>query len=572
MNTPAQASRCPRTTWVPTARRRRSVAVVTALLAGGLVGTAAPARADLAAVSPTIVDGVPQHYRDTRGVSLELCLDTPLCITPAAEFTAPNGEAFYHQAFAEIAGITAELSLEAAFVNGAPIVFQRTQYQAPPGMLLPGATYTITDPYGSMSCVGNTDTGATTRCRFESGGEGSFAGALSGRIGPFLTAVNAPAGHLGDNATPVKVTGSPIGFNTFRIQGPGLPAGTCGPGCLQTDLWVVQGRLDPDVTQPAPVPETFLSTSSLDFGAHSISAGPTAARTVRILNNGTAPMTGVAVSSTSSAFTVASSCPGTLAQASECAAEVRFDPAARGAQAGALTVTSNAGTATVALAGQATQAILAAPRTVRFGSSGVGSRSTWVLRLDNVGDAPLLLGHLRVSGPHRRSFRLTGPPQRCTSGQVVAAGAFCRLAVTFRPQRRGRMLAALRMLADGVPASTTLKGRGVRAGDRSRPTAAIDRPERGARGVSRRTDVVVRFDERVQGVSRDTFVLIDLSTGERVDARLSRRGRTVALHPSSPLARRRTYEARLKGHEWGIRDLSGNPLRSVAWQFTTRGR
>jgi hypothetical protein len=552
------------------------LAAAATLLASGLVAATGTgtAHADLAAVSPTIVDGVPQNYRDTRGVSLQLCLDTPLCVTPAADFIAPDGEAFFYSANADVGGITAELALEAAFVAGepAPIVFQRTQYQAPAGVLVPGATYTITDPYGQMNCIANTDSGSRTRCRFETGGT-TFASAVSGRIGPFLTAVNAPPGFLGDNATATKVTGSPIGFNKFRIQGPGLPTGACGPNCLQTDDWIVQGRMDPAVAQPAPAAVAFTSPQSLAFGSRSVTAGPSAVQAFTLLNNGNAPMTGLALSSSTPAYTVSSNCPPTLAQAAECAVSVAFDPVVRGAQFAQLNIASSAGPAAVALVGQATQAILSAPRSLRFGSSSVGSTSTRVLTLANSGDAPLSLADIGVAGPHRKSFRITGPrARRCKGGTSIAPGKSCRLAVTFHPTDGGKKVASLKMTADGARTTITLKGKGVHSGDRRGPGARIGRPRPGARGVARRTDVTVSFTERVQGVSKDTFVLINLRTGERVDAKLHRRGRSAVLDPASKLGARRTYEARLKGRQAGIRDMSGNPLNSVTWQFTTGRR
>jgi hypothetical protein len=331
--------------------------------------------------------------------------------------------------------------------------------------------------------------------------------------------------------------------------------------------------MDPAVAQPALAAVAFTSAQSLAFGNHSVTAGPSAAQAITLLNNGTAPMTGLALSSSSPAYTVSSNCPPTLTQAAECTVSVAFDPAVRGAQPAALNVASSAGTTTVALAGQATQAILTAPRSLRFGSSSVGTKSTRVLTLANTGDAPLSLADIGVKGPHRKNFRITGPrDKRCSGGTSIAPGASCRLAVTFRPTDRGKSIASLKMRADGSRTAFTLTGKGVRPGDRRGPSARIRGPRPGARGVARRTDVKVRFTERVQGVSKDTFVLINLKTGARVDAKLHRRGRSVVLDPASKLGARRTYEARLKGRQAGIRDMSGNPLNTVTWQFTTGRR
>ena len=66
-----------------------------------------------------------------------------------------------------------------------------------------------------------------------------FDGPQKSRIGAFLVwPSGAPVGYVGDGVTPHIVTGSPSGFNKFRVEK--IDGGTVAP---ETDLFVVSGRL-----------------------------------------------------------------------------------------------------------------------------------------------------------------------------------------------------------------------------------------------------------------------------------------------------------------------------------------
>jgi hypothetical protein len=121
--------------------------------------------------------------------------------------------------------------LEAAFAGGdaAPgdqITFARVRIRIDTAV---AGDYTVTHPYGTKVFTGvpvgtraindTSDVGV--------GAAGSFTGALSGAIGPFLKqAVPAPpAGTLGDAATLATVINGPNG-NSFTVTGPGVNATT----------------------------------------------------------------------------------------------------------------------------------------------------------------------------------------------------------------------------------------------------------------------------------------------------------------------------------------------------------
>jgi hypothetical protein len=200
---------------------------------------------------------------------------------PTAPPTFPDNfpeEFFYQSAGADglvSAGgnnVLAEFDLEGAFANGPvaagdQIVFSRIRYKIVNG-LQPNTDYKITQPYGTDTV--HTDAGATGFFVTQDVGvtPGDFTRAMKGRVGPFLTwAPNAnnpadvpPAGYTGDGVTPHAVTGSEIGTNFVRVEGPGIggaagatnpnPCPTTGPkayngavnDCIQTNNFVLVGK------------------------------------------------------------------------------------------------------------------------------------------------------------------------------------------------------------------------------------------------------------------------------------------------------------------------------------------
>jgi hypothetical protein len=187
-------------------------------------------------------------------------------------------EFFYQQAGADSlvsAGgnnVLAEFDLEAAFGSGPvkagdQITFTRIRYRINDG-LKPDTDYKITQPYGTDTV--HTDPDATGFFVTQDVGvvPGDFSQALKGRVGPFLQwapnpnnpADVPPTGYIGDGVTPHAVTGSQLGTNFVRIQGPGIggapgdtnpnPCPTTGANaytgavndCIQANNFVVVGK------------------------------------------------------------------------------------------------------------------------------------------------------------------------------------------------------------------------------------------------------------------------------------------------------------------------------------------
>src|SRR3954454_8648924 len=237
-------------------------------------------------VSPAT--GFPDWYRDNKGVELEPCMTTldPNCggAVPVPDPTQPTvfptnfpDEFFYQDATAAMttgsgSKVLAQFAVEGAFANGGvaagdQMTFSRIRFRIDTGLQANGQ-YTITHPYGvdvvqagpnpadKPNLFITQDTGATA---------GAFSAVLSGRVGPFLkwapTADPAdvpPAGYIGDGVKPHTVTGSDLGTNFVRIEGPDIggannpnPCTTTGPNaytgaaadCIETNLFTLVGKL-----------------------------------------------------------------------------------------------------------------------------------------------------------------------------------------------------------------------------------------------------------------------------------------------------------------------------------------
>lgn len=304
----------------PIRRRLVGLGAVGALVAGPVVLAAGPASAALAAVSTANdpATGYPIYYEDSAGTRLTLCVDqAEPCLLGA---TAPNpgpaavpgnfpDEAFYFIADADFPnnpGVGVRYVLEAAFGNatgtpeaGAQIVFGRINIRVASG-LTPGATYTVTGPYGVHTITAEADgsikPSKTPGARVQDGCGATppacdFSLALATPVNPFLrwdpvTAPAAPAGFLGDAVTPHAVTGSPTGTNFVQIDGPNI--GGAGVNTIRTTEFVVAGKIAPGATRPDLVATSDSGLSNSDDVTNATlptftgSAAPSATLVLRI--------------------------------------------------------------------------------------------------------------------------------------------------------------------------------------------------------------------------------------------------------------------------------------------------
>jgi len=106
--------------------------------------------------------------------------------------------------------------------------------------VVPGATYTVTHPYGVETLTANDVPPRLINFTRDVGLCGGLRPALNGDHGPFLTFLAGPTpppGHDREPRAHQTVTGSACGTNIFKVEGPGLPAGG-----VQTDQFTLVGR------------------------------------------------------------------------------------------------------------------------------------------------------------------------------------------------------------------------------------------------------------------------------------------------------------------------------------------
>ena len=388
------------------ARRRRGTTVaasLTAVLATALTTVVAVLPTSTAQAAVPVVagpaagpidpnTGYPFWYADGTGEKFELCLDRPdttagMCLAaprnpsarpwtdedPAQSNLAEDPEAFWYNADADIrqGGVRARFiaAQEATFGGpdsaaraGEQIAFARVRVRLT-GMV-PGANYTVTDPYDAGTRTYTADDGGrvfVTRdigcldvpCDFTKPYKSSVTSYLrwDPSVGPA-----APTGYVGDPGVAHEVVGAPSGNNFFRVVGPD----PSGPGNvrLETNQFNVQGRLW-NPTQPMLGLDS--TQNLLDFGKVMLGATmPAATQTVTLTNagGGTTPLLLGALDVTganSTQFTLSNDkcSSASLLPGATCTVDVSYTPAAvAGPVKAQLNVPSNGKDSVGAVGGQ----------------------------------------------------------------------------------------------------------------------------------------------------------------------------------------------------------------------------
>jgi len=245
----------------------------------------------VSAVSSTTTYGFPDWYQDENTVQLKPCVDptdAQCVLAPDAKFnpalplkldssnTGTNfpGESFYFLADAGLTtpgcpaqGIgpgtaTYRAALEAAFTSGDAnwgdqISFTRTKIFVKGG-LCPNTDYYFTHPYGKDLVTTDGSGGVAANRKIDTGCLSAgcdFSLTLGGRIfGAYLQwDAGAPAGYLGDGATPHAIKGSP-----FTDPGSQSPANFFRISDMkdnviaETNLFTVAGKKFATTTQTPP--------------------------------------------------------------------------------------------------------------------------------------------------------------------------------------------------------------------------------------------------------------------------------------------------------------------------------
>ncbi len=456
-----------------TTGRRLGVAGLAAI---GMMVAAGPAQAALSMTGP--VDPVtlfPAWYEDSNGTRLQLCLADPGCpASPAlADFTAPDGEAFYQLASATMTDgthtATIDFNVEGAFLGNTPqdgITFGRLQLTL--AGMEPNAEYTVTHPYGVTKWTSDADGALRGRDRAgarEQQGCGNtpcdFDIALATSMGPFLewdpaVAPAAPAGYIGDGATPHAVVGSPTGDNFVRIEGPGLSGGG-----ITTNLFTIEGKY-----ASAPQPVFFSAPGSGAFGTVRVST--TASRQVVVKNNGLADMSlgdvSIAGTNATDFATGGDTCANqTIASGQTCSIDVGLTPSQTGARSADLVIADGGGAPdhVISLTGSGGVAgITPTPGIMNFLNQNVSTTSgEEQLTLKNTGTVSMTVSAAAISGADAAEFAITS--NSCST--PTAPDATCTIGLKFLPAAAGVRNATLDLTSDapGGPIAVPLTGNGT---------------------------------------------------------------------------------------------------------------
>ena len=213
-------------------------------------------------------------------------------------------------------------------------------------------------------------------------------------------------------------------------------------------------------------PAAGLSPGSLAFASQPV--GKTSgAGTATLDNAGTAALSISSVTITGANpgdFAQANNCGSSLSAGSSCTFNITFTPAASGSRTALLSVADNSAGSpqTVSLSGTGTVASASlSPTSLSFGNQSVNTTSgVLAATLTNGGTAALSLSSIALTGANAGAFAQTN-----TCGSSLAAGASCKVSVTFDPTATGSQSASVSFTdnASGSPQSLSLSGTGTSA-------------------------------------------------------------------------------------------------------------
>jgi archaellum component FlaF (FlaF/FlaG flagellin family) len=170
---------------------------------------------------------------------------------------------------------------------------------------------------------------------------------------------------------------------------------------------------------------------------------------VNITNTGsqTVNFSGINTAGTNAGdFPIVNLCGSTLATGANCIVEVAFRPTATGARAASLSIADNTtgSPQTVPLAGTGS-ALHVSNEVLDFGSIALGSSSSLVLTLRNLGSRSISVSQIAFVGGNGRYYSQVNS---CAAG--IAPRGNCTITVTFTPETKGQLNALLSFMTNGT--------------------------------------------------------------------------------------------------------------------------
>jgi hypothetical protein len=251
------------------------------------------------------------------------------------------------------------------------------------------------------------------------------------------------------------------------------------PGAFQTAL---KGTSDAFIAKLTLIPTLVVSPTSLNFGTV-VMPSTSAAQTVTLTNNTNATIAFTSATFTNgtpaaattdyavSANTCAGGIPSGVPPANQCTVSVTFKPSVAGVETATLLLTDGDSTSpqSIALTGTGASPVPAvglAPTSLAFGNQQLNTTSTaQIVTLTDTGTGPLTINSIAASGDFAETS--TGATACPISPATLAAGANCKISVTFTPTALGARAGTLTITdnAAGNPHTVPLTGTGTNTPD-----------------------------------------------------------------------------------------------------------
>jgi hypothetical protein len=204
---------------------------------------------------------------------------------------------------------------------------------------------------------------------------------------------------------------------------------------------------------------SLLPASGLAFG--SLAVGNTSApQTATLMNNQnvTLNISSIGFTGTNSAdFAQTNTCGSSLAAGASCTISVTFTPGALGSRSATLTVTDDAGNSpqAISVSGTGVAPVTLSSTSVNFGNVVIGTSST--------APAVTLTNNQNVALTKISITAILPFSQTNTCGTSIAAGAQCKITVTFSPTVTGAQSGTVTVSdsASNSPQTISVKGTGV---------------------------------------------------------------------------------------------------------------
>jgi VCBS repeat protein/ASPM-SPD-2-Hydin domain-containing protein/FG-GAP repeat protein len=244
-------------------------------------------------------------------------------------------------------------------------------------------------------------------------------------------------------------------YPTGNIAGIALAVGDLN-GDHQTDLATAATPSDIAVLLNTGV-VSFSPITPLKFPSQLVGT-TSASQTVTLTNTATTTLTISSITETSKQFNMTTTCGSSVAPGGNCSFTVSFQPQSKGGQSGIISIRDSASTKpqVIELTGVGT-VVTVSPSTLNFGSQKVGTKSKpQAVIVTNHGSTVLNFTSIQISD----NFEFT---QTNNCGTQIAAGASCKIAVTFAPFQKGTESGHLTITDDGggSPQVVLLTGTGT---------------------------------------------------------------------------------------------------------------